>query len=162
MNLLSKLDRIDIKILATLQKSGRITNVELADAVGLSASPCLKRVKQLEKQGYIESYSANLNLALLLSPTIVFTEFTLAKHEAQHFNVFETGVTNIEEVVECHLISGGYDYLVKFYCAIIAHYQRVVESILNSNLGIEHYFSYIVIKSPIAARQIKLDQLITE
>ena len=162
MNALSKLDRLDIKILAKLQLSGRITNVELADAVGLSASPCLKRVKQLEKQGYIESYSANINISKLLSPTIVFTEFTLTRHESQHFNVFERGVQKVEEITECHLVSGGYDYLVKFLCASVAHYQKVVESILDSDLGIERYFSYIVIKSPINNRKIQLDQLIKE
>ena len=162
MNELNKLDRLDISILAKLQQSGRITNVELADSVGLSASPCLKRVKQLENQGFIESYSANINISKLLSPTIVFTEFTLTKHESYHFNVFEQGIQKVEEITECHLISGGYDYLVKFFCASVAHYQKVVESILESDLGIERYFSYIVIKSPINNRKIKLDQLIKE
>ncbi len=159
---LSKLDRIDIKILAKLQESGRITNVELADAVGLSASPCLKRVKQLEKQRYIESYSAKINVSKLLNPTFVFTEFTLKEHQSLHFDIFERGISKIEEIVECHLISGGYDYLVKFCCASVAHYQNVIESILESDLGVERYFSYIVIKSPITDRQIKLDQLLKE
>ena len=162
MSELHKLDRIDINILSKLQDSGRITNVELADQVGLSASPCLKRVKLLEKQGYIQSYSAKLNITKILTPTIVFTEFTLSKHEARHFDIFEKGIGQVEEVVECHLISGGYDYLVKFICASVAHYQKIVEAIITADLGIERYFSYIVIKSSIEERKIKLDQLIKE
>ncbi len=162
MAMLQKLDRIDVHILARLQENGRITNVELADAVGLSASPCLKRVKRLEKQGYIESYNAKINISKLLNPTLVFTEFTLKKHQSHHFDIFERGINKIEAVVECHLISGGYDYLAKFCCASVAHYQKVIESILQLDLGIERYFSYIVIKSPVNDRQVQLDQFIRD
>ena len=108
-----KLDRIDIKILHELQKNGRITNVELAELVHLSPSPCLMRVKKLQSEGYIEGYSALINIAKL-GPTItVFTEITLKNHRQIDFARFLSTVEKIDSVIECHLVSGGYDYLIK-------------------------------------------------
>ena len=83
-----KLDRIDLRILSQLQKKGRITNVELADAVGLSSSPCLIRVKRLEKAGYIVGYGAQIQLEKLGDVQIVFTEVTLADHRREDFIKF--------------------------------------------------------------------------
>ena len=143
-----KLDRIDLKILAQLQKSGRITNVELADAVGLSPSPCLTRVKRLEQAGYITGYGAQINLQKLGEYLTVFTEVTLHDHKRSDFSRFESRIRNIDEIVECHLVSGGYDYLLKFVARGVAHYQQIIEEMLDGNFGIEKYFSYIVIKSP--------------
>jgi len=143
-----KLDRIDLKILSELQRSGRVTNVELADAVGLSPSPCLTRVKRLEKAGYITGYGAHINLNKLGEFITVFTEITLADHRITDFSLFESRIRKIDEVVECHLVSGGYDYLLRFVARGVAHYQSIIENMLESNLGIEKYFSYIVIKSP--------------
>jgi DNA-binding Lrp family transcriptional regulator len=93
-----KLDRIDMKILAQLQSNGRITNVNLADAVGLSASPCLQRVKRLETAGFIAGYGAHLNLAKLGETVTVFTEITLADHTKEYFIRFETALRRIDEV----------------------------------------------------------------
>jgi len=143
-----KLDRIDLKILAQLQKSGRITNVELADAVGLSPSPCLTRVKRLEHAGYIVGYGALINLQKLGEFVTVFTEVTLEDHRSSDFVRFESKIRVIDEIMECHLVSGGYDYLLKFVTPGLGHYQELIESMLEGNLGIEKYFSYIVIKSP--------------
>jgi len=144
-----KLDRIDINILAHLQRNGRITNVELAEAVALSPSPCLIRVKRLEKAGYIVGYNAHIDIAKLGETVTVFTQITLTDHHLEDFARFEAGIAKVDEVIECHLISGGYDYLLKFMTRGIAHYQSIVEGILESNIGITKYFSYIVIKSPI-------------
>ena len=143
-----KLDRIDLKILAQLQKSGRITNVELADAVGLSPSPCLTRVKRLEQAGYITGYGAQINLHKLGEFLTVFTEVTLQDHKSTDFARFEAKIRTVDEIIECHLVSGGYDYLLKFVTPGVSHYQALIEYLLESNIGIEKYFSYIVIKSP--------------
>jgi len=145
----AKLDRIDLNILAQLQLHGRISNVDLADAVGLSASPCLQRTKRLETAGYITGYGAQLNLAKLGEVVMVFTEMTLSDHRRTDFARFESAVATIDEIIECHLVSGGYDYLLKFVTRGISHYQTVIETMLDRGLGIEKYFSYIVIKSPI-------------
>ena len=147
-----RLDRIDLKILAELQADGRISNVDLAERVGLSASPCLQRVKKLEAAGTILSYRAMIDLARLGDNVTVFTEFTLSSHTREDFERFERALAGEVTVVECHLISGGYDYLVKFVVRSIAHYQRIVEDLLAADLGIAKYFSYIVIKTPVEAR----------
>lgn len=144
-----KLDRIDLNILTQLQRNGRMSNVDLADAVGLSASPCLLRTKRLENAGYITGYGAQLNLAKLGEVVMVFTEVTLTDHRRSDFARFEAVIATIDEVVECHLVSGGYDYLLKFVTRGISHYQAVIEALLDRGLGIEKYFSYIVIKSPL-------------
>ncbi|CAN7609011.1 Lrp/AsnC family transcriptional regulator [Phenylobacterium sp. LjRoot225] len=157
-----KLDRIDLKILAQLQKSGRITNVELADAVGLSPSPCLTRVKRLEQSGYIVGYGAQINLQKLGEFITVFTEVTLEDHRSSDFVRFESKIRTIDEIMECHLVSGGYDYLLKFVTPGLGHYQSLIESLLEGNLGIEKYFSYIVIKSPFVKTYYPMQKLFGE
>src|SRR3982750_1610333 len=110
MNEAFKIDRLDLRILAQLQKNGRMTNVDLADAVGLSPSPCLIRVKRLEKAGYIVGYGAQIQLEKLGDVQIVFTEVTLADHRREDFVKFVNAIRDVDEIVECHLASGGYDY----------------------------------------------------
>lgn len=154
-----KLDRIDLKILAKLQQAGRITNVELADAVGLSPSPCLTRVKRLEKAGYITGYGAHINLHKLGEFLTVFTEVTLTEHRHGDFSRFESRIAKLDEIVECHLVSGGYDYLLKFVARGVAHYQSIIEGMLESDYGIEKYFSYVVIKSPFIKHHFPIQNL---
>lgn len=154
-----KLDRIDINILAELQKNGRITNTDLAEAVALSPSPCLARVKRLEKAGYITSYNARIALDKLGETAIVFTEVTLSDHHMADFAKFERNIRMVDEVIECHLISGGYDYLLKFVTRGISHYQSLMEEILERDFGIAKYFSYIVLKSPIEKSHYPLSTL---
>ena len=154
-----KLDRIDIRILAELQRSGRITNIDLAEAVALSPSPCLQRVKRLEKAGCIVSYHAHIDLAKLGETTTIFTEITLSDHHRENFRKFEEKIADVDEVIECHLVSGGYDYLLRFLTRGINHYQAVIEDVLDRDIGIEKYFSYIVIKSPFVKHHFPLEKL---
>lgn len=143
-----KLDRIDIRILHELQKNGRITNVELADLVHLSPSPCLMRVKKLQQAGYITGYAAQIDIAKL-GPTItVFTEVTLKNHRQIDFARFQQAVEKIKEVIECHLISGGYDYLMKIVTGGVGDYQTIMERLTDMDIGIDKYFSFVVLKSP--------------
>lgn len=158
----AKLDRIDINILAHLQEHGRITNIELAEAVALSASPCLVRVKRLEKEGFLTSYNARIDISKLLETRTIFTEVTLEKQQQSDFARFEKMIASIDEVMECHLISGGYDYLLKFVTTGVSHYQRVIEGILEGDYGVAKYFSYIVIKSPIEKPYVPVKMLISE
>ncbi len=146
-----KLDRIDINILSRLQEQGNITNVALAEAVGLSPSPCLQRVKRLEKAGYVEGYRAVVNLRKLAEHVVVFTEITLSDHRRKDFTKFEVEIRKHPNVMECHLLSGGYDYLVKFVARGVSQYQEIMEELLERNLGIDKYFSYIAIK-PVVSR----------
>ena len=154
-----KLDRIDLKILAELQKNGRITNVELAERVNLSPSPCLMRVKKLQTEGYIANYSAQINLSKLGQALTVFTEVTLKNHRQADFARFLAAVEKIESVMECHLISGGYDYLLKFVTVDVIEYQTTMERLLDLDVGIEQYFSYVVLKSPIVRSYLPLDTM---
>jgi DNA-binding Lrp family transcriptional regulator len=155
----AKLDRIDLNILAQLQRNGRMSNVDLADLVGLSPSPCLQRTKRLEAAGYITGYSAQIDLAKLGDILMVFTEMTLSDHRRSDFARFEAAVASIDEIIECHLVSGGYDYLLKFVTRSVTHYQSVIEAMLDRGIGIEKYFSYIVIKSPIMKQRHPLKSL---
>jgi DNA-binding Lrp family transcriptional regulator len=154
-----KLDRIDIRILSHLQRNGRITNVDLADAVGLSPSPCLIRVKRLEKAGFINGYGAYVQLEKLGTMQLVFTQVTLADHRRDDFAKFEAAIRNIDEIVECHLVSGGFDYLLKFVTRSVVHYQTIIEEVLEKNVNIEKYFSYIVIKSPFIKHHYPIEKL---
>lgn len=154
-----KLDRIDVKILAELQRNGRITNVELADLVHLSPSPCLIRVKKLQQAGYITGYTARIDVAKLGETLTVFTEFTLKNHRQIDFARFQEALEKIDSCVECHLISGGYDYLAKFVTASITDYQDIIETLIDREVGIDKYFSFIVIKTPFVKTQIPLTRL---
>ncbi len=162
MSNVKKLDRLDLRILSHLQTHGRMTNVELADAVGLSASPCLMRVKRLEKAGYIAGYGAFLDLEKLGDVLTVFTEITLSNHRRDDFIRFERSIASVDQIMECHLISGGYDYLLRFVTRSVSHYQSIIDDLLERNIGIEKYFSYMVIKSPFVKRHYPIDQLVSD
>lgn len=154
-----KLDRIDIRILAHLQRSGRIANVDLADAVGLSPSPCLIRVKRLEKGGFVTGYGAQVEMEKIGNVQMVFTQVTLSDHRREDFAKFEAAARKIDEITECHLVSGGFDYLLKFVTTGVVHYQTIIEGLLDAHIGIEKYFSYIVIKSPFTKSYYPVEKL---
>ena len=154
-----KLDRIDLRILAELQRNGRITNVELADLVHLSASPCLMRVKKLQKAGYITGYAAQIDMAKLGETLTVFTEFTLGNHRQIDFARFQEALEKVDCCVECHRVSGGYDDLAKFVTASITDYQTILEGLIDRNIGIDKYFSFVVMKTPFSKTQMPLTHL---
>lgn len=156
---MKKLDGIDIKILYELQKNGRISNVELSERVSISASPCLIRVKRLEKAGYIKGYLALIDIAKLGDTLTVFTEITLKYHRQHDFTHFQTAVERMESIVECHLMSGGYDYLLKFVTGGIIDYQETIERLVDLEIGIDKYFSYVVLKTPFVKNYQPLDRM---
>jgi len=153
------LDRLDLRILSELQRDGRMTNVELADAIGLSASPCLTRVKRLEKAGFIAGYGAMIKVEKLGDFLIVFAKITLADHRREDFGRFIDAIRGIDEIMECHHATGGYDYLLKVVTRDVGHYHTVMEALLKRDIGIETYFSYMIIESPIVKRRYPLDAL---
>ena len=111
--MMKSLDAIDMKILNELQHNGKISNIELSKRVGLSPTPCLERVKRLEKQNVIMGYRALLNPELLDSPLLVIVEITLVRGKPDVFEEFNRAVQDLEEIQECHLVSGDFDYLLK-------------------------------------------------
>lgn len=154
-----ELDRIDFKILEYLQRMGRCSNIELADQVGLSASPCLARVKRLQRIGVIEGYGAHLALAKLGDTFIVFTEVTISNHRRSDLRRFEAAAQNIPEVMECYNVSGGYDFLIKVVVRDVIHFQGVMDGMLGADLGIEKFSSYIVLRIPFIKHEYPLDRL---
>ncbi|NRA84892.1 MAG: winged helix-turn-helix transcriptional regulator [Gammaproteobacteria bacterium] len=145
------LDRIDLSILSTLQTNGRISNVNLAQEVGLSASPCLDRVKRLEKDGYIERYGAKLNASKLKFGMSAFIQITLERTTSELFTSFQAAIKNIDQVSECHMVAGGFDYLVKIRIADMQAYRQVLGMIVDIP-GVAKNHTYVVIE------EIKQDQ----
>lgn len=140
------LDRIDIKILAALQAGGRMTIKELAETVGLSARPCLERVRRLEGAGIISGYQAVIDLTRLGRPVTVFSEITLEKHG--HQEDFERHLKAIEEAVESWEVTGASDYLVRFVCADLARYESLTTALIdNSALGVARIVSHIALRA---------------
>lgn len=156
----ASLDAIDLRILAVLQREGRITKLALAERVGLSASPCWERLRRLEAAGIIAGYHAHIAVRLLGPITTVFAEITLGSHRQTDFARFETAVCQLPEIVECWALGGGVDYLVKVVTRDIDAYQRLIDRLLAADSGIDRYFSYVVTK-PVKETALPLDQLVT-
>ncbi|OEF23391.1 Lrp/AsnC family transcriptional regulator [Vibrio rumoiensis] len=142
-----QLDQYDIKILQILQHQGRITKSNLADEIHLSVSPCWERVKKLEQAGIIEGYGARVNINKFLKQTSVLVEVSLKEHHSQAFKRFESLMCQSPEVTDCYATGGGVDYILKVQTQDIDQYQRLVDVWLDSDLGIERYYTYIVTKT---------------
>ena len=117
-------------------------------------------VKRLEKAGYISGYGAHLNFAKLGEAQLVFTSVTLGDHRREDFVRFEQAIRGVSELIECHLVSGGFDYLLKFVTRGIGHYQDVVDGLLDREIGIAKYFTYVVIKSPIVRADLPIETFV--
>jgi DNA-binding Lrp family transcriptional regulator len=140
------LDRIDVKILATLQRSGRCTNQTLAQTVGLSPRACLERVRRLEAAGVIAGYQAVVELARISRPVNVFAEIVLEKQANQ--GRFEQRLAAIDEVVECWEVSGTVDYVARFVCADLAAYQALTTALIDDpRLGVARIVSHVVLRA---------------
>jgi len=139
------LDRIDIKILADLQRHGRSTMQDLAMKVGLSPRASLERVRRLEAAGIISGYRAVIDLTRLSRPLNIFAEIVLAKH-AQRTQV-ERRLASMEEVVECWEVTGATDYLARFMCADLAAYEMITTRLIDDpNLGISRIVSHVALR----------------
>ena len=139
------LDRIDVKILAALQRDGRSTVQKLAQAVGLSARACLERVRRLEASGVIAGYQAVVELARLSRPVNVFAEIILEKQANR--SRFEKRLGTLEEVVECWEVSGTVDYLARFVCADLAAYEELSSALIDDeNLGVARIVSHVALR----------------
>lgn len=132
------MDLIDRKILRTLARNGRLSNAELADAVGLSPSPCWTRVRRLEAARVIRGYVALLDQAALGLPDTVFIEVMMDRHDEEKLRSFEEAVLAIPEVLECHLVTGEYDYMIKAAVGGTAGYERLLRDRLYRLPGVRH------------------------
>jgi len=119
------LDTIDRSILSKLQKNGRLSNVQLADEVGLSESACLRRVRILEESGIIDRYVMLINQSAIGKPGNVFVRVTLDGQQREKLAAFETEISRVSEVMECYLMSGDFDYLLRVITKDNEDYVRV-------------------------------------
>jgi Lrp/AsnC family transcriptional regulator of ectoine degradation len=142
-----KLDAIDLRILDAIQRDGRITKLALAEKVGLSPTPCWMRLRKLEKAGIISGYHAHVALRRVAPVASVMVELTLANHRQADFDRFERAVRDTPEIVCCWSVGGGVDYIMKIVAADIDAYQRLIDALLDRELGIARYFTYIVTKT---------------
>lgn len=120
-----ELDRIDLQILKALQRSGRMSNADLSEQVNLSPSACHRRVSRLEKSGYIQDYVALLDPRKIGRPTTVFVEITLAGQADEVLDAFEREVAKVPDVLECHLMAGTADYLLKVVALDTEHFAQI-------------------------------------
>jgi len=131
-----ELDATDCRILTALQKQGRITNAELADLVNLSPSACHRRVQRLEEEGFIAAYVALLDARRMGRPTTVFVEITLQGQADEVLDAFERAVARVPDVLECHLMAGTADYLLKIVAADTDDFARIHRQYLTSLPGV--------------------------
>jgi Lrp/AsnC family transcriptional regulator, leucine-responsive regulatory protein len=141
------LDAIDRKILSALRSDGRLTTAELAQEVGLSQSPCWTRVKRLEASGAIARYVAIIDHRAVGLSNTVFVEVTLDRHDERALEEFGAALARIPEVVEAHLVTGDYDYLVKVAVAGTEHYERFLRESLYRIAGIRHSRSTFALRA---------------
>lgn len=140
-----KLDSRDIQILVLLQQNARIKIAELASRIHLSVTPTWQRVKRLESAGFITGYHARIDLLRLPSSiTEIFVTVLLEEHRTSATKRFETAISGVPEVISCHAVAGGLDYIVRFFVKDITHYQRIINSLLEANIGIKEYYTYVV------------------
>jgi Lrp/AsnC family leucine-responsive transcriptional regulator len=146
MNLPENLDRIDRRILAHLQDDGRISNLKLAEAVALSPTAVLARVQRLTREGYILGYEARLNPALLGVGLLVFVEVLLDRTTPNVFDAFGAAVQVHPEILECHMVAGGFDYLVKTRVADMEAYRAFAGTVLWRLPGVRETRTYAVME----------------
>jgi Lrp/AsnC family leucine-responsive transcriptional regulator len=140
------LDRIDLKILRELQLDARLSNTELARRINLSPTPCNERVKTLEKQGFIQSYQAQLDPKLLDLELLVFVEISLQRTSPDVFAEFSEAVRRLPDVLECHLVSGNFDYLLKARVADMKAYRELLGETLLMLPGVSESRTYVVME----------------
>ncbi|QCZ95176.1 leucine-responsive transcriptional regulator Lrp [Salinimonas iocasae] len=151
------LDRIDRNILNELQKDGRIANVDLARKVGLSPSPCLERVRRLESQGYITGYRAMVDPTKLGAAMLVFVEITLTKTSVDIFAEFSSAVQEHEDIQECHLVSGDFDFLLKARVADMSSYRRLLGDTLLRLPGVSESRTYVVMEEVKSTTRVRIN-----
>src|SRR5215468_6292914 len=140
------LDRIDVKILAALQRDGRQSIQKLSASAGLSARACLERVRRLEASGIIIGYRALIDVGRLSKPVTVFAEIVLEKQARQ--GDLEKRLAAIEEVVECWEVSGAVDYVARFVCADLATYEELTSDLIDDDgLGVARVVSHVVLRA---------------
>ena len=140
------LDFIDLQLLATLQNEGRIPVVDLAKKVNLSATPCTLRMRRLEQEGVIIGYHARINPVALNQALMVFVTVSLKATDEASLKAFNAAVKPVKQILECHMLGGGFDYLLKIRVRDMPEYREILGSIIGALPMIESTHSYFVME----------------
>ncbi len=140
------LDKLDRRILDLLQQNGRMSMTELADTVGLTVTPCIERVRRLERDGVITGYHARINPSALDAGLLVFVEISMSSKSERTFEEFRREVLCVPQVLECHLVSGDFDYMVKARIKEISQYRNLLGDILLRLPGVTQTKSCVVME----------------
>jgi Lrp/AsnC family transcriptional regulator, leucine-responsive regulatory protein len=144
---MSQLDATDRRILTVLQKEGRITNAELSERINLSPSACHRRVQRLEEEGYIAGYVALLDARKMGRPTTVFVEITLQSQADEVLDAFELAVARVPDILECHLMAGTADYLLKIMAQDTEDFARIHRQYLTRLPGVAQMHSSFALRT---------------
>ena len=150
------IDRIDLKILNVLQHDGRISNLKLAESVALSPTAVLARVQRLSRDGYILGYEAQLNPAKLGAGLMVFVEVLLDRTTPNVFDAFKAAVQVRPEIMECHMVAGGFDYLLKTRMADMNAYRAFAGTVLWQLPGVRETRTYAVMEEVKCTKRLAL------
>lgn len=143
------MDEKDLQILKELQKDGRLSNAELAERVNLSPSPCLRRLRMLEQSGVIQGYTAIVNQKVYGLPVTVFIQIRLDHHSTQAAQIFESRIQTIDEIMDCHLMTGETDYILRVVVASLEAYESFIRQRIHpipNIASINTSFAYGVVK----------------
>lgn len=146
------LDATDIRILSAVQKHGPLSKTKLAEIVNLSPTPCWARLTKLKTAGFIRGYRADIALDRIVDFTQVVVTVSLAHHRKSDFDRFEARIRDIKNITQCIATGGGMDYVMTVFAPNLAAFQKLMESLLVAELGIERYLTYIV------TREVKSEQ----
>lgn len=153
-----QLDKIDRTILHELQLNGRISNAALSRKVNLSPTPCLERVRKLENRGFIQGYMAILDPTLLESQLLIFVEINLKRTAGDAFKVFRQRILDIPEVLDCHLVSGNFDYLIKARVRDMQEYRSLLGEKILPIPGVEGSRTYVVMEEVKESLRLRIPQ----
>ncbi len=142
-----KLDKIDRKILEILQKNAKITNAQLSKEIGLSPAPTLERVKKLENQGVINSYHAKLDVSKLGLGVTTFVLVTLIGHNRENIEKFVAEINKVDEVIECHHVTGAGDFILKIIAKDIPSYQKLMLEKVSDIKVVDNMQSMVVLST---------------
>ncbi len=153
----STLDRVDRRILALLQNDGRMSNLALAQAVHLSPTAVLERVRRLVREKFILGYEARLNPQKLGASLLVFVEVVLDRTTPDVFEQFKAAARNRPEIMECHMVAGGFDYLLKTRVADMPAYREFLGTVLLSLPGVRETHTYAVMEEVKNSQALQVD-----
>ena len=148
---MTSIDNFDHKILRLLQGDGRMTITELSNQIGLSKTPCLKRIKKLEAAGYIKGYTAIIDHELIKNNHIAFVQIKMDDTKTNALNAFNRAIKEIPEVEQCHMIASNFDYLLKVRTENMESYRKVLGEKISSLPNVQHSSTFVVMEEIVSS-----------